>query len=347
MGSFKHLSEFERGKIELMWKQGHKQAEIARELNRSRSTISREIIRSQEYQDYERYSPKRRQHMYRYNALIAQNNARHRKLKIGRNTKLTDEMKAAIIEGYKKKWSPEQIVNADSRVSVCVNTVYNWILRGFIKELDRRLVKRYRKKSARKYRALGRNESEMVLKRSIEQRPSVINKRERLGDWEIDCVLPSREGKKCIVTLTERKSRYTFMALAASQSGSSMIPVIDTFMSLHGDAVHSITCDRGREFANSTFISCIERNYHKKVYFTHAYAPQERGTNENTNGLIRAYLPKKQTFESQSQFDIIHIANQLNTRPKKIHGFKTCAEIFKNEVLKLERDNAYIPNNSV
>ncbi|EOH93542.1 hypothetical protein UAW_02492 [Enterococcus haemoperoxidus ATCC BAA-382] len=134
--------------------------------------------------------------MYRYDVLIAQNNARYRKLKIGRNTKLTDEMKDAIIEGYKKKWSPEQIVNADSRVSVCVNTVYNWVLRGFIKELDRRLVKRYCKRSARKYRALGRNESEMVLKRSIEQRPSVINKRERLGDWEIDCVLPSREGKK-------------------------------------------------------------------------------------------------------------------------------------------------------
>lgn len=83
------------------------------------------------------------------------------------------------------------------------------------------------------------------------------------------------------------------MTLAANQSGSSMIPVIDTFMSLHGDVVHSITCDRGREFANSIFISCIERNYHKKVYFTHAYAPQERGTNENANGLIRAYLPKK------------------------------------------------------
>jgi IS30 family transposase len=80
MGSFKHISDFEHGKIELTWKQGHKQAEITREL-RSRSTISREIIRSQEYQDYERYSPKRRQQMYHYNALIAQNNARYRKLK--------------------------------------------------------------------------------------------------------------------------------------------------------------------------------------------------------------------------------------------------------------------------
>lgn len=159
-------------------------------------------------------------------------------------------MKDTIIEGYKKKWLLEQIVNADSRISVCVNTIYNLVLYGLIKEFDRRLVKRYRKRSARKYRALNRNKSKMVLKRSIEQRTSVvINKRERLGDWEIDCVLPSREGKKCIVILTERKSRYTF--------------------------------------------SCIERNYHKKVYVTHAYAPQERGPNENTNGLIRAYLPKK------------------------------------------------------
>ena len=78
------------------------------------------------------------------------------------------------------------------------------------------------------------------------------------------------------------------------------------------------------------------------MYFTHAYAPQERGINENTNGLIRAYLPEKQTFESQYQSNMICIATQLNTRPKKIHGFKTCAEFFKNEVLKLEGDNVYI-----
>lgn len=162
-----------------------------------------------------------------------------------------------------------------------------------------------------------------------------MNERKCFGDWEIDCILPSREVEKCIVTINERKSRFTFMALAKAQSALEMIPVIDTFMALHGDAVKSITCDRGKEFANSQFISHIENTYEAKIYFAHAYTPQERGTNENTNGLIRAFLPKKKTFESKTQADMIIIANELNTRPKKIHGFTTCKEIFEREYAAL------------
>ncbi|WP_438849917.1 IS30 family transposase [Enterococcus sp. AZ048] len=104
---------------------------------------------------------------------------------------------------------------------------------------------------------------------------------------------------------------------------------------LHGDAVKSITCDHGTEFANSLFINQIENTYQSKIYFAHAYTPQERGTNENTNGLIRAFLPKKLTFESKTQADMIFIANELNTRPKKIHGFSTCKEIYERECAAL------------
>ncbi|BDC77734.1 IS30 family transposase [Enterococcus faecalis] len=332
--SYKHLSEFERGQIEILWKQGKSQAEIARELNRSRSTISREMIRNQQFDDFKRYSPKRRQHTYRYNALWAQNGANFRKKNIGKATKITPEMVNAISEGYTRRWSPEQIVNGDQRVTVSRNTVYNWILRGKISLIGRNRIRKYRRRKKRRNDCLDRQTSEMVRVRSIENRPLEANLRERFGDWEIDCVLPSREGKKCIVTLNERKSRFTFIALAENQSASAMVPIIDTFMALHGESVKSITCDRGREFANSTFIHLVETVYDKQVYFIHAYAPQERGTNENSNGLIRAFLPKKQTFESKSQYDMIHIAKELNTRPKKIHDFLTCQYIYEQCMAK-------------
>ncbi|MDT2546935.1 IS30 family transposase, partial [Enterococcus raffinosus] len=306
---------------------------------RSKSTISREIIRNQEFEDFKYYPPKRRQHVYKYNALIAQHNAITRSRKIGTKSKFTKEMAEAISENHLRHWSPEQMVHGDKRVTVSRNTIYNWILRDWIDKVPHSRIRKYRKRSNRKHAALSQQKREMIQTRTIENRPKEVNERKCFGDWEIDCILPSREGKKCIVTINERKSRFTFMALAKTQSASGIIPVIDTFMALHGDAVRSITCDRGKEFANSSFINCIEDTYQAKVYFAHAYTPQERGTNENTNGLIRAFLPKKKTFESKTQADMIFIANELNTRPKKIHGFTTCKEVYERECAALNNSS--------
>lgn len=331
---FKHLCEAERGKIEYMWKQHKTQAEIARELHRNRSTISREILRSQEFGDYQDLPPRRRQHILRYNALIAQNNARYRMSKVGRKTLITSAMTEAIASGYAHHWSPDQIVHGKSQVTVSRNTVYNWIYRGLVPKVGHDQVKRYHRRTKRRKEALSEAKREMIKPRSIDNRPSIINNRTRFGDWEVDCVLPSRTGKKVIVTFNERLTRFTFMALAKSQSGASLIPVFDTFMSLYGKTVKSLTCDHGAEFANSTIINSIENIYHKKLYFAHAYAPEERGTNENSNGLIRAFLPKKHTFEQKTQADMRHVAEELNTRPKKIHNWRTCADVFKDELIK-------------
>ena len=130
--TFKHLSEAERGKIELLWRQGKTQADIARELERSRSTISREILRSQEFQDYKMFKPKQRQHILHYNAAIAENNARLRSREIGHKRLVTPEMTDIIAEGYAHHWSPDQIVHGNVKVTVCRNTVYNWIFRGWV-----------------------------------------------------------------------------------------------------------------------------------------------------------------------------------------------------------------------
>lgn len=331
---FKHLSEAERGKIEVLWSQGKTQAEIARTLNRSRSTISREILRSQEFQDYKLFKPRRRQRILRYNAMIAENNARLRSCKIGRKPATTPEMTRIIAEGFSHHWSPDQIVHGNAEITVCRNTVYNWILRGWVPKVGHDQIKRYHRRPKRRKEALTEASREMIKSRSIDNRPEIINKRERFGDWELDCVLPSRSGKKVIVTFNERRTRLTFMAFAKAQTGKALVPVIDTFMALYGDHVLSLTCDHGAEFANTTLISRIEDMYHKKLYFAHSYAPEERGTNENSNGLIRAFLPKKQTFETKTQQDLIYVAQELNTRPRKMHKWKTCIEVFQTEVQK-------------
>lgn len=143
--------------------------------------------------------------------------------------------------------------------------------------------------------------------------------------------------------LTTKSIHEIFVSEGFDIAESTIIPYVlkkvkkyqETFMALHGDAVKSITCDHGTEFANSLFINQIENTYQSKIYFAHAYTPQERGTNENTNGLVRAFLPKKLTFESKTQADMIFIANELNTSPKKIHGFSTCKEIYERECAAL------------
>lgn len=325
---FKHLSEVERGEIEILWKQGHTQAFIAHTLHRARSTISREIIRSQEFQDFRLFSPKRRQHFYRYNAMIAAGSARERSQHIGRKPLITPELKFLIAKGYEHHWSPDEIIHGNPNIKICRNTIYNWILRGWIPKVSHNQIKHYHRRNRRRKEALEEANRQMIKSRSIDKRPKVINDRKRFGDWEIDCVLPSREGKKVIVTFNERLSRYTFMALAEGQSGEALMPVIDTFMALYGDTVRSITCDHGKEFANTITIMQIEQTYRKELYFAHAYSPEERGTNENSNGLIRTFLPKKHTFESKTQADMKRIAKELNTRPKKVLNWKTCAQVF-------------------
>ena len=335
---FKQLSEIERGKIEALWKEDFSQAEIGRRLNRNRSTISREIRRSQESQDYKDFPPRRRRPLLHYNALIAENNAVARSRRKGRKRLINPCMTAAIEDDYAKHWSPEQIAHGDKRVNVCRNTIYTWIFRGLVPKVGHDQIKHYRGRNKRRKGSLAEANREMIKTRSIENRPDIINKRTRLGDWEVDCVLPSRDGRKVIVTFNERLSRLSFMAFASAQSGEALVPVLDTFMSKFGDEVLSLTCDHGTEFANSVWINRVEDTYGKALYFAHAYSPEERGTNENSNGLLRAFLPKKQTFEKYKQSDLQQISYELNTRPRKMHDWKSCSEAYQDEIAKKQSE---------
>ena len=179
--------------------------------------------------------------------------------------------------------------------------------------------KKYRKRSAR-----GDNRGKIPNKKSIEDRPEVVDSRERIGDWEADTIV-GKGMKGAIVTLVDRKSRFLRMGLVERRTKEAVKNMIIEL--LKDFPVHTITCDNGKEFAAHEEISEV---LDAETYFSHPYASWERGTNENTNGLIRQYFPKDTSFKNISKNDIHYVENRLNTRPRKCLGFVQPMVILKN-----------------
>jgi len=151
-----------------------------------------------------------------------------------------------------------------------------------------------------------------------------VEDRSRLGDWEADTIIG--KGKKgAIVTLVDRKSRYLRMGLVARRTKEAVREMIISL--LEDLPVHTITCDNGKEFTDHEGIAKALRT---KVYFAHPYASWERGTNENTNGLIRQYIPKSTEFKKVTNEDIQFVENRLNTRPRKCLSYKPSVVILNN-----------------
>ena len=160
-------------------------------------------------------------------------------------------------------------------------------------------------------------------RRSIEERPAIVDERTRLGDWETDLIL-GKDHQGVVLTLTERKSRFTLLRSLPSKHADlvseAMIELLKWVISLS-----SITADNGKEFAGHQHIS---HSLSTDFYFAHPYASWERGTNENTNGLIRQYLPKSRSLKNVSAQEETRIMDRLNLRPRKCLDFRTPYEVF-------------------
>jgi IS30 family transposase len=162
--------------------------------------------------------------------------------------------------------------------------------------------------------------------RSIEERPAVVNQRKRLGDWEVDTMI-GKDQKQGLVTLTERKSRFTLLGKVSQRSAQAVQDKIQCLFLPIRDKVLTLTSDHGKEFANHQQIA---ENLQLQYYFAHPYAAWERGTNENTNGLLRQYFPKKHDLDQVSDKELEHAMLRLNFRPRKSLRFKTPFEVFHN-----------------
>jgi IS30 family transposase len=313
---YAHLTRDERYQIAILLKAGHKQRDIARIMNRHPSTISRELRRNRGQRGYR---PKQA-HEFSQARTQARDNGR----RISADTWAFVEARLAEL------WSPEQIsgyLKANGQPGISHETIYRHIY------ADRRaggdLHRALRCQKARRKRYGGRDRRGIIPNQvSIEQRPAIVDARRRFGDWEADLVIGAAH-RQALVTLNERKSRYALIAHVPDKTAEAVSSAMISMLEPIKACVHTLTTDNGREFAGHERIA---RALDADFYFAHPYASWERGANENLNGLIRQFFPKKLRFDSITPHQVAFAMHRLNHRPRKCLGFKTPHEVFMTQL---------------
>lgn len=302
--NYTHLTREERYQIYALKKAGHKQSEIASVLGRSPSTISRELARNHGRRGYR---PKQAHQLAVERRAI---NAR----------RIDDETWQFAKARLQEQWSPEQI---SGHAAISPETVYRHVYAD--KRMGGVLWKNLRCQKQRKKRYGKVDRRGMIPNRlSIDERPAIVESRSRIGDWEADTLI-GKSHRQAIVSLVERKSGFTLMRKVERKTSQAVSLAILELLIPHRKQVTTITSDNGREFAGHEQIS---KRLRADFYFAHPYASWERGTNENTNGLIRQYFPKNRDFTSVTQQEIDTAMERLNNRPRKRLGFLTPAQVF-------------------
>ncbi|MFB5604562.1 MAG: IS30 family transposase [Candidatus Nitrosomaritimum aestuariumsis] len=243
--------------------------------------------------------------------------------------KMTSELIEKIEMMLKDDWSPEQISGVLRKENVCISheRIYQHIWADkknggiLYKHLRHGHKKRYRKRGAKEKRGQIKN------KISIHDRPKIVDDKGRIGDWEIDLVV-GKNRKGFIITAVERVSKYTLTAMSEHKDANSILRAVVKLLHPLKAVVHTITSDNGKEFANHEEIATALKS---KFFFADAYASWQRGLNENTNGLLRQYFPKKSCFISVSESMLKIVQEKLNNRPRKTLNFFSPFQIFSQE----------------
>ena len=313
--NYQQLTSGERYTISTLKRQGFTIAEIAHEIGRHRSTIYREIARNACNDG-------------RYRVSKAESRTRGRRSRSRRNQQFTNDDFKTVNKYLRMKWSPDQISNTlyDMKIlNISHETIYKHIWLDLYKggSLYTHL-RQSQKKRRKRYNAY---DSRGLLggKRHITDRSQVTINRKRIGDWEIDLVM-GRSDKDCILTLVDRKSGFTKIAKLKNKTKKETNKKLLKLINSLGSKIKTITADNGTEFHG---YSEIEKKTGVKFYFCTPYHSWERGTNENTNGLIRQYLPKGKSMASLTQRKCNRIENELNSRPRKRHNYKTPLAIYE------------------
>ena len=319
---YKQLTLKERYHISTLLKRGWKQKEIAASIGVHPSTICREIQRNKDVITQE----------YSYD--FAHTISIRRQRSKSKYTVFTSKIKSYIKTKLKEDWSPQQIsgrMKIDLGLTISHETIYRYVY--YNKSRGGRLYTYLRHKN-KKYH--NRNTSYqrrgvLVDRVSIDKRPKIVEKKNRIGDFEIDTII-GRHHVGALVTVVDRKSKFTLIKKVGSKQAKEVTQALVQMLLPLKPIAKTITSDNGKEFA-----------YHKEVsdaldtgfYFAHPYSSWERGLNEHTNGLIRQYLPKKTDFTQVSKEEIITIQDKLNHRPRKVLGYRTPYEVFFTEFAKV------------
>jgi IS30 family transposase len=299
-----HLTREERYQIYALKKAGHKQSEIAELLERSKSTISRELARNRGGRGYR---PKQAHSM-----------AEDRRAMNART--IDDATWQFAQEKLMLQWSPDQI---SQHAAISIETVYQRVYAN--KRAGGLLWKNLRcqKQRRKRYGKMDRRGT-IPNRLSIEDRPAIVETRSRIGDWEADTVI-GKSHRQAIVSIVERKTGFTLIHKVERKTAQAVTEAMTTLLTPYRNKVHTITSDNGKEFAGHEEIA---NKLKADFYFAHPYSSWERGTNENTNGLIRQYFPKNRDFTTITQQEIDMAMERLNNRPRKRLGYQTPNQVF-------------------
>ena len=308
--SYTQLTQEQRYQIHALLKMEHQQTEIAEYLGVHKSTVSRELRRNKGLRGY-------RPKQAHQKAMSRRDHSRRR---------INPETWLLIEAQIRREWSPEQIsgwLKRHAAVEVSHEWIYQYVLAD--KHAGGTLYRHLRcqKKRRKRYGSYDRR-GKLPNRVSIEERPVIVDKRQRIGDWEVDTIV-GKGHRQAIVSLTERKSRLVLLQKVERRTADLVSDAVIGLLQPIAEHSHTITGDNGKEFAEHERIS---HELNTDFFFAHPFAAWERGTNENMNGLVRQYIPKRREFDTISEHELSFITNRLNHRPRKCLDYRTPFEVF-------------------
>lgn len=306
------LNQHERYRIQALCEAGCSQRDIAFQIDRAASTVCRELQRNS---IQGRYQPERAQRL-----------SERRRQAASTRSRIDAEQISRIEAHLADDWSPEQIAGATGLAS------HEWIYQHIYADQRRGgvlFVQLRCRRRQRRRRGLRDGRGQLTHRRSLHERPAVVEERTRVGDWEIDTIHAAR-GKAVVVSMTERRSRVHLLAWSADCKARSVTCALLQRLGRQPDWVHTLTADNGKEFAEHQFIGiALQADF----YFADPYAAWQRGSNENANGLTRQYLPRSLDFSTITEPQLRWIEGRLNNRPRKTLDFRTPLDVFAEGII--------------
>lgn len=314
-----HLKLEQRYKIETLREMGKSLTEIGEAIGKDKSVVSRELRRNVDG----------RNGVYKADLAHRKANTRHKSKP--KRKRLTAEVEANLLYYLKKDFSPEQIKGravVDGKSMVSVERIYQYIWAD--KKAGGKLYRHLRTKG-KKYAKRGQNKGrrgQIIGRVDIDQRPAIVDRKERFGDLEIDLVI-GKGHQQALLTINDRATGLLFMDKVPSKEARQIelktVELLQDWLPL----IQTITSDNGKEFARHQQIA---EKLDIDFYFAKPYHSWERGANENLNGLVRQYFPKDMEFKTIQKADIEQVVNIINNRPRKRFGFLSPNEMVSKKI---------------
>lgn len=322
-----HITYEQRYTISCMLKEGYNQSEIGKAISKSKSVLSRELERNKDQRSGE----------YRHD--LAHKKYCTRKATIPKHSRFTDQVKEDVESLLNEDYSPEQIVGTlrkQGRDCVSHETIYQHIWND--KKQNGNLHTHLRRQG-RSYRKRGNSkDSRGIIKDrvGINKRPEIVDLKDRFGDLEVDLII-GRNHNQAIVTINDRASGVLKMKRVESKQASVVSMAINELLEDWVPYIHTITSDNGKEFAAHKIVA---EKLNIDYYFARPYHSWERGANENLNGLVRQYIPKKSDFSILTDEYINKIETKINNRPRKRLDYES--PIFRMEKILFDNEVAFV-----